>query len=267
MLRRITLVASLCLLLGGNGVLAAVPRVEYSNDRLTLHAEDAPLTDILEALKRQSGAEIRGEPPARPNVTMNFESVPAREGLERLLGDRSFTLTYGEDGKLKVIDLKGGPQARAPEQPAAPPPPGGVAPKEKWDTLMHALVVGPRKMTPGRLRPESDEEQPDWETLLRMASQNEDRRERRKAWRAGIRAVEESHERRNALIAAVGSFDDAELSAFARAMAAQTPDGVEDLAKLVARECRVPEIRVRARALVRQLRQERMAAAGKPAGT
>src|SRR6266481_5436506 len=81
------------------------PQVEYSNDRLTLHAREAPVTAILDEVKRQSGAEVRGEP-AVASVTIELEAVPLREALERVLGPRSFTLTYGENGRLKAIELK-----------------------------------------------------------------------------------------------------------------------------------------------------------------
>ena len=107
------------------------PQVEYRNDRLTLHAHDTPVTAILDELKRQSGAEVRGEP-AAASVTVDLEAVPLREALERVLGSRSFTLTYGDKGTLKVIELKGGPQAaRAAEERERPPAAPGR--KEMWD--------------------------------------------------------------------------------------------------------------------------------------
>src|SRR5207249_4501690 len=86
------------------------PEIEYRNDRLTLHAHDTPITAILDEVKRQSGAEVRGAP-AVTSVTVDLDAVPLREALERLLGPRSFTLTYGEHGRLKAIELRGGPQA------------------------------------------------------------------------------------------------------------------------------------------------------------
>src|ERR1051326_4937500 len=72
------------------------PQVEYSNDRLTLHAREASITAILDEIKRQSGAEVRGEP-AVASVTIELEAVPLREALERVLGPRSFTLTHGAE--------------------------------------------------------------------------------------------------------------------------------------------------------------------------
>src|SRR6185369_16298805 len=74
----------------------------------------------------------RGEP-ADASVTIDLDAVPLRESLERLLGSRSFTLTYGEGGKLKTIQLKGGPQAARPREEERARPPGAPTRKELWD--------------------------------------------------------------------------------------------------------------------------------------
>jgi hypothetical protein len=158
---------------------AKPPQVEYRNDRLTVHAEAAPVADILNEIKSQSGAEVRGEPPAAAPLTIDLEAVPLREALERPIGQQSFT--------LRSIRIQ--------------------------------------------------------------------------AWRAAMRALEADVDRRNALIAAVGAMDDTELTVFSRALASMTPDGAEDLAKLVARDTTVPELLSRARDVLRQLRLERTAMA------
>ena len=95
--------------------------------------------------------------------------------------------------------------------------------------------------------------------LFRVAAGSQDRAMRRQAWRDGIRAVESDIDMRNALIVALGMMDDAELTVFARALAAQTPDSAEDLAKLILRNSSTPEIEARARGVLRQLRRDHAA--------
>src|SRR5213594_3821604 len=34
--------------------------IQYRDDKLTLHVKDAPVTDILDELKKQSSAEVKG---------------------------------------------------------------------------------------------------------------------------------------------------------------------------------------------------------------
>jgi len=238
------------------------PQVEYRNDRLTLHARETPVTAILDEVKRQSGAEVRGEP-AVTSVTIDLEAVPLREALERVLGPRSFTLTYGENGRLKAIELKGGPQAatRSEEESKRPSTPPGR--KEMWDGVGRVfnnrgkVPMSPRlaEMTARFMGAEKN----GFVILFRVAAGSQDRAMRRQAWRDGIRAVESDVDMRNSLIAAVGAMDDTELTTFARALAAMTPDAAEDLAKLVIRTSSTPELEARARAVLRQLRQQHAA--------
>ena len=203
-------------------------QVEYRDDRLTLHAHDAPVVAILDQLKRQSGAEVHGEP-AQASVSADLEDVPLREALERILGARSFTLTYGDNGRLKAIELKGGPQAApAAGQSQHERPPGALTRKEMWDGV--GRVFNNRGDVPmsGRLAemtaPFKGNEKNGYVILFRVAAGSQDRGMRREAWRTGIHAIESDVDMRNSLIVAVGVLDDTELTSFARALAAQTPD-------------------------------------------
>jgi hypothetical protein len=242
------------------------PVVEYSNDRLTLHAREAPVTAVLDEVKRQSGADVRGEP-AAASVTLDLEAVPLREALERMLGPRSFTLTYGDNGHLKAIELKGGPQAAS----VAGEAPGRSSPaptrKETWDGVGRVFNGrGEIPMSP-RLKemtaPFMAGEMNGYVILFRVAGGSQDRAMRRQAWRDGIKALEADVDMRNSLIAAVGMMDDTELTTFARTLAAMTPDSAEDLTKLVIRTSTTPELESRARNILHQLRLERAQTAGR----
>jgi hypothetical protein len=256
-----SVVALAVIVLGVTSPLAwsGTPQVEYRDDRVTLRAEESAMKDILEALQRQSGAELRGEPPVTGPVTLQLASVPVREALERLLGERSFTLTYGENGRLKVIELKGGPVAAPPrEEPKKGP--GGVSRKVTWDGTANVFAVPKLIPVSGRLAQALGSHEVLFVQLMQAAAGKcADRICRKQAWHAGLRALEEDQELRNKFLAVTGMMDDPELTAFTEAMARQTPDGAEDIVKQILRETRTPEIRARARAVLIQLRQNRAA--------
>ena len=96
--------------------------------------------------------------------------------------------------------------------------------------------------------------------LMQVAAEKcTDRICRKQAWHAGLRALEGDQELRNKFLAVTGLMDDGELTAFAEALARQTPDGAEDIVKQIIRETRIPEFRARARAVLVQMRQNRAA--------
>ena len=95
--------------------------IHYEGDRLTVRLAGAPVTDVLDELGRQAGAEIRGQVRDPREVSVEFEGVPLAEALHRLLGDQNFALVYGNEGRLKSVRLLGGPQTAAAAGAAAPP--------------------------------------------------------------------------------------------------------------------------------------------------
>jgi len=87
--------------------------VAYDDDRLTVHAEGMPLTDVVREIGRQSGADIVGAVRKPRDVSQDVDRVPLVDALVRLLGEQNFTLRYGPEGKLRTIDLLGEPLALA----------------------------------------------------------------------------------------------------------------------------------------------------------
>jgi len=99
------------------------PAVRYEGDRLTVTSDTASGSDVLDAVRRETGADIRGGDVETAPVHQRFEQVPLRDALERYLGWPNFVLHYAE-GRLRSIDLL----RSAPEQPRAPAAVQAVAP-------------------------------------------------------------------------------------------------------------------------------------------
>src|SRR5262245_33233287 len=99
------------------------PAVRYEGDRLTVTSDTASGSDVLDALRRETGADIRGGDVETGPVHQRFEQVPLRDALERYLGWPNFMLQYAE-GRLRSVDLL----RSAPEQPRAPAAVQAVAP-------------------------------------------------------------------------------------------------------------------------------------------
>ncbi len=110
-------------LVTAGGAAAGQPpgAVRYTADHLTVHARGVPLAEILSEVARQGGAKIVGEVRKPRDVSEDFEGVPLAKGLERLLGQQSFTLRYGRDGDLRAIVLLREALAPAASATLAPP--------------------------------------------------------------------------------------------------------------------------------------------------
>jgi len=251
---------AIALLVAGSVGAAPLERLEYRDDRLTLRAHDTPLAEVVDSLKRQSGAELRGSAPDH-GVTAELDAVPLREALGRLLGEQSFTLTYGENGRLKAIELKGGPGARAPSG-STPASHGGGHDAGKgparWAAIASTFTdAGPVPVN-GLLRQVAGSDKASWDFVLRMTGAT-DPIVKSEAIRTGVRAVENDDDMRESLLAILRSMDDQELATFVRAMAGSINDDPESIMKAIARASRTDEVRARAHDVVRQLRVDQRA--------
>src|SRR5207237_6590050 len=68
----------IALLVAGSVGAAPLDRLEYRDDRLTIRARDTPVGEVVDALKRQSGAEVRGAAPEGA-VRAELDTLPLRE--------------------------------------------------------------------------------------------------------------------------------------------------------------------------------------------
>src|SRR5437016_3987432 len=161
---------AIALLVAGSVGAAPLERLEYRDDRLTLRAHDTALADVVDSLKRQSGAELRGSAPDTA-VTAELDAVPLREALGRVLGEQSFTLIYGENGRLKTIELKGGPVAKRPSTEVASTSHRGGHDAGKgparWQAIASTFTdAGPVPVT-GLLRQVAGSDKASWDFVLR----------------------------------------------------------------------------------------------------
>lgn len=262
MMRSLVLSTALVLVVWAPAGGAPLERLEYRNGRLTVRAEDTPLADVIDALKRQSGAELHGTAP-ETTVTAKLDAVPLREALERLLGAESFVLTYGDNERLKKIELRGGPVA-APQKSEPAPEPSVNFGSHDGKTPEHWLAVldNLRASVPvtGRLREVAGTENAGWDFVLSKASQHDDPTLRADAIRAGVRAIENHPEMREGVIGALLRMDDEQLATYVRAMARSVEDEPVPFVKSIVRYSRHSDVRSRAHALIRQLRAEERAA-------
>ncbi|MCW5890284.1 MAG: hypothetical protein KIT14_07000 [bacterium] len=87
-----------------------------------MHAEHAPVTDILGEIARQSGALIVGGVDADARLTVSFDGPTLVDALGRLFRTRSFTVAYGANGRLRTIRLLAGHDGSASVTALAMPP-------------------------------------------------------------------------------------------------------------------------------------------------
>ena len=100
--------------------VAAGADVRWANDRLTARFVATPVTDAVRDVAAATGGELRGGVLNARDVTLELHGVPLEEALHRLLGSQSFTVRYGEGGRVKSIVLEGGPEAPMPPQARSP---------------------------------------------------------------------------------------------------------------------------------------------------
>jgi hypothetical protein len=71
-------------------VPAVAPRVQYSNGELTIVAHNSTLSDVLKAVKQQTGADLEIPPNATERVVADVGPGPARNVLAELLNGTHF---------------------------------------------------------------------------------------------------------------------------------------------------------------------------------
>lgn len=224
--------------------------VRYREDRVSLQAREAALDAVLRAIARESGAELVGAPREARTLTVAFTDVPVKEALERLVGAQNFALKYGDDGRLKAIELGGG-RAVAPARPPAGAETENATPA-KWYAFYKAFDRGgPIRLT-GELREAIGKDEVGWDHLGNAAIAHEDPAIRRAALHAVMQALERDPERRDLVLASLQAMTDEELAAFARRNAHYR---AEDLVRNAIRETSDRELKSRAREVLRQLRQ------------
>ena len=233
--------------------------IRYDQDAVTVRLAKVPVTDVLNEIGRQAGANIRGQVRTPHDVSVEFEAVPMSDALHRLLGDQNFALVYGHDGELKSVRLLGGPQVGGPPPapapaPATPPLDPALAAAQSTPqgvSVLEALAKHGPVPVGGKLGEALGSQQASLFQLLDVGMHNPDTTVRAEASRAMMAAVDTDSALRTSVVTHMNTMDDAALAAFFRNAAG---DQAEDVAMQVLSNARSGEIRNRVTAVLQRLR-------------
>ncbi len=239
------------LVAGGPAIAADERVISYSTDALTVRLAQVPLSEVVDEIGRQAGAEIRGQVRSAGEVTAEFDAVPLPEALHRLLGDQNFALIYGDAGKLKAVRLLGGPQT-PPEPAIVVPSPPPLPPMQAAPANLASLVarLNPVLVT-GHLAEVVGSSNASLQQLFEIGTRNQDSTTRAEAVRAIVSTLEGDSSLRTAVVGELGTLDDASLSALLRSAAGEH---AEEVARQILAHSRASELRVRAASVLRNLR-------------
>jgi YD repeat-containing protein len=242
-------------LAGGSALAAPEPApegshvVRYRDDKLSVDLHDVSIATVMADVARESGAELVGTPREDRRLTLVFQDIPMKEALERLVGAQNFTLKYDDAGKLKAIELRGGQEARDLPKPATAPVDEKTAAKQY--AFFKAFDTNEPIPLNGDLRQRLNENEARYDTLGNVVLGYPDAKTRQAAMRAILQALDRDPERKAAVMDALNAMSTEELSAFARARGYHM---AEALVQNVLRESSDPQIRARARDVLRDLR-------------
>lgn len=250
---RAAAVLALAVVLGATDGRADERVIQYDKDTLTVRLTKVPVSEVVDELGRQSGAEIRGQVRTPRELTVEFEDVALPEALHRLLGDQNFALIYGDGGRLAAVRLLGGPQAV--QAAPAPAPPSGVAnptPPQTASTNLAALVSRHEPVpVAGQLAQVVGAPSASFQQLFDLVLHNDEATVRGEALRTVVSAIEADPALRTAVVGELGNVEDAALGALLRGAAGEH---AEEIAMQVLTQARASEIRVKASSVLQKLR-------------
>jgi hypothetical protein len=232
----------------------SAPEVRFANEKLTVRADAAPLADVLAAVGRATGAEVRGEPAPAPPVTLKLDDVPVKEALTRILGDQSFTLTYTEHGGLRLIDLRGGPQAPIARKPLEEASSSGLPDsldRSAADIVAAWVASDTRHPITGRLADKLGTKDATVSQIVDAALSDDDPRVRSQALRAALNLLEGDREVRDAFVKLLDSVDDEFL---VRYVQLSMKDNAKEIVSGIARQASTQTLRVRTQHVLEALR-------------
>ena len=226
---------------GGGGVPGRELALVVQGERLGLRARDVPAAEVLEAVTKATGAALRGRQAPGTRVTLAFDPIPVPEALQRVLGDRSFTLRYGEGGRLLAVEVGGGPEETAPR-----PRPGAPV-----GELLAAADAHGRIAVDGELAAALGSDHATFGQLADAALRDSDADVRVEAMAAGLRAIEADPGLGRALEAAL---DDADAATTGDTLRTVAGARAEELAAYVATRAAGAGLRARAGRVLESLR-------------
>ena len=173
-----------------------------------------------------------------------------KEALERILGAQNFTLTYSEEGALRVIQLRGGQQPHSPAPETAKDDGTRVTTAE--DALFRAFDIREPVPVEGAVAKRLGRSMAPWDLLTNTAFADEDPAVRRSAVKSGMAAFEANEALRQKVAGTANTMSDTQLAAFARAYMYHR---AEDFVRNVKRTTTLPDFRKRASNVLRELRK------------
>ncbi|MBW1819682.1 MAG: hypothetical protein JRJ60_21290 [Deltaproteobacteria bacterium] len=88
--------------------------LKLNGDSLSAKIEDAPIKQIVQKLQAKKTIWVKGtENLPETNLSVEFEGLDFREGLERILSSLNYCLIYGTEGKLAGVIILSNPGAKA----------------------------------------------------------------------------------------------------------------------------------------------------------
>src|SRR5262249_38825905 len=149
---------------------------------------------------------IRGTVKQPHDVTIDFEDVPLRDGLARLLGDQNFVLTFRENGSLRAVTLLGGAQPQDQSAGAKIVKTGQPAPAAaSMNELMQRNVSLPAG---GKLALFLGQPSATLQQLLDISVRQDDAALRVEALRAGLGAIDTQPDLKGLAVKALSDVDD-----------------------------------------------------------
>jgi hypothetical protein len=207
---------------GSSAEEATARVVRFQDDVLTVRLRNVPITDVLQDLAAQSGAEVRGQVREAREVTATFDAVPLPEALGRLLGDQAFALVYGSGGRLKTVRLLGSDgvsiRASAPTPPGERPPFPGLLPRL---IERHAAV-----QVTGTVAEALHSNFANLRQLLDLSLHHADATVRAEAMHTGLATVEADHDLYLAVVEELDHTDSEVVASMLRAAAGEHADEV-----------------------------------------
>ena len=229
-------------------------RVTVRDGRMSVRLDDAVLRNVVADVAHQTGADVKGTVPDARTVSASFDDVPLDEGLRRLLGTLSFALVYGQDGRLRTIELRGGPQERATSPAAAGsdaqpgPIPSRPGVEEATDVLRKFAEGGQPIPVRGRLARALGADAVPFSSLVQAAVGQDDPRVRTEALRTGLRALESDRNVREAFTTLLDTIGDDELVQVMRNMA---KDRAVEFTNAIARGAHEDAVKARATSIAK----------------
>ncbi len=213
------LLVALCWVAGPGAIASEPPlrlELRVAGDRLTVRATDAPLDEVVRRIAEETGARLEGALRESRPISAEYEAIPLRDGLERLLGEQNFMLAYRPDGRLSRLVLLGEPRD-LPVTPAVTPATAAEPePAEGGNVFERSIRIGP-----GAVRQHLGRERATLRELLDLAFRSTERPLRDDAMRAAVRAIDDQPELNTAVANLLASADDAVIANSIRAMAGE----------------------------------------------